>query len=93
MALTCFWAVNIYEADPDWVSDIVEARLPASLRFPPAGFASFRARLYMLEQIVVEELWSRRILPLASRVVVAGTFALVCGAALSGCHRAASGTR
>ena len=46
----------------------------------------------MLEQIVVEELWSRRILPLASRVVVAGTFALVCGVGLSGCHHAALGT-
>jgi Bacterial SH3 domain len=46
----------------------------------------------MLEQIVVEELWSRRILPLASRVVLAGTFALVCGAAFSGCHHASSGT-
>ena len=41
---------------------------------------------------MVEELWSRRILPLASRVVVALTLTLACGAGLSGCHRAASGT-
>jgi len=40
---------------------------------------------------VVEELWSRRILPLASRVVVACTLAFACGAGLSGCHRRASG--
>jgi hypothetical protein len=41
---------------------------------------------------VVEELWSRRILSLASRVVVAWTLALACGAGLSGCHHARSGT-
>jgi hypothetical protein len=39
---------------------------------------------------VVEELWSRRILPLASRVVVACTLALACGAVLTGCHHARS---
>jgi SH3-like domain-containing protein len=39
---------------------------------------------------VVEELWSRRILPLASRVVVACAIALACGAGLSGCHHASS---
>jgi Bacterial SH3 domain len=48
---------------------------------------------------VAEELWSRRILPLASRTAAAWTLALVCGllssllcgAVLSGCHRPASG--
>jgi hypothetical protein len=51
----------------------------------------------MLEEIVDEELWSRRILPLASRVVVARIavtcmLALACGGGLSGCRHAASGT-
>jgi SH3-like domain-containing protein len=46
-----------------------------------------------LKEIVVEKLWSRRILPLASRTAAAWTLALVClicGAGLSGCHHAAS---
>ncbi|HEY3989979.1 MAG TPA: SH3 domain-containing protein [Acidobacteriaceae bacterium] len=44
-----------------------------------------------LKEIVVEELWSRRTLPLASRVAVAWTIALACAAGLSGCHHAQSG--
>ncbi len=37
-------------------------------------------------------LWGGRIFPLASRVVVAYTIAVVCGVVFSGCHHAASGT-
>src|SRR5215475_2518320 len=60
--------------------------------FPPTWTRQpSRAPVY-LKEIVDEELWIRRILSLASRVVVALTLALACGAVLSGCHRAASGS-
>ena len=61
-------------------------------RRSPGGTRQLSATPVYLKEIVVQELWSSRILPLASRVAVAWTLALACGAGLAGCHRAASGT-
>jgi SH3-like domain-containing protein len=55
------------------------------------GTRQSSATAVYLKEIVVEELWSRRILPLASRVAVAWMFAFACGVGLSGCRHAASG--
>src|ERR1700749_4029423 len=56
-----------------------------------AGTRQHRAAPVYLKEIVVEERWNRRILPLASRVVVAWLLVLACGVGFSGCRHAASG--